>query len=199
MHKDDFKQRIVELGWAIGGAQSGSTDESDSLIVKPDAFTISKQAVAHHGISTDKAIAGGVDLRFALETFLSKVREVVRRGGCVVAHNLEFDTGIIANELRNAGLEDALQEWSDISKNGVCTMDEDIMSWAISCASGDNERPTSPYQLQFLGLENAVKLLVPKSPLVSELLSKKGSAKADARMHRLLYNSYRAAASEIVD
>jgi hypothetical protein len=199
LHKDDFKQRIVEIGWAIGGVLPDSTAEPESFIIKPEGFSISQQAVAHHGITTDMAIAGGVDLRCALETFLNKVREVVRQGGCIVAHNLEFDTGIIANELCNAGLEDMLQEWTDIAKNGVCTMDEDIMSWAISCAAGDNERPTTPYPLQFLGLEKAVKLLVPRSPLVSELLSKKGSAKADAQMHRLLYNSYRAAASEIAD
>ena len=197
LHDDDLKQRIVQIGWAIGDVLPNSYPRrSGSLIVKPRDFAISLQATEHHGITNELALREGVELRHALEVLLGEVRNVVRQGGVVVAHNAEFDAGIIANELHNAKLDELRDEWSQIARSAVCTMDEEIMSWAMLSTVGEIEDQTSTNKLTFLGLKSAVELLIPKSPYVHELLSKKGNAQSDAQMHRLLYNTYRSLAGK---
>ena len=93
-------------------------------------------------------------------------------------------------------LEDLRDEWSQIARSAVCTMDEEIMSWAMLSTVGEIEDQTSTNKLTFLGLKSAVELLIPKSPYVHELLSKKGNGQSDAQMHRLLYNTYRSLAGK---
>jgi DNA polymerase III epsilon subunit-like protein len=193
LHPNDLKQRIVQIGYAVGGVQENDPlQERGSLLVRPDGFSISPKAIKHHGITNERALETGVDLRYALEGFLGCVRKVVELGGCIVAHNLEFDAGIIENELNNAGLAHLCDDWACIAKAGVCTMDEDIMKWAIACHGGSTERPNTQNALNFMGLQNAVKHFLPNSPNVRDLLDMKGDAGADAQMHRLLYNKYRA-------
>ena len=195
LHGHDLKQKIVQIGWASGDVlQHSPLRDASSRLVKPLGFSISDRATKHHGITNELASAAGVELRSALETLMGAVRKVVQQGGVVVSHNIEFDASIMVNELYHAGLADCHDEWASIAKNGVCTMGEDIMRWAISCTVGDVELPASTNKLTFMGLKTVVELMVPKSPDVSELLSKKGDASADAQMHRVLYNTYRALA-----
>ena len=99
-------------------------------------------------------------------------------GGRIVAHHLEFDAGVIYEELGRAGLNHLKDPWAKAVRDGVCTMDPDIACWVRSIL-GIGEIPRSiPMRLL-----DMVKGLLTET---SELRSKHHSAGNDATMHFLL-------------
>ena len=124
-----FNQRIVQIGWAIGDldAQSAATGFKERTI-KPEGFAITEKATKFHGITHETA-QQGVSLREAMVEFMGDIQQAAQQGGRVVIHHLEFDAGLIANELVNAGLEDLMEAWVEIAKKGFCTMDPDVGKW----------------------------------------------------------------------
>ena len=70
-----------------------------SFIIRPDGFVIPDDAVRVHGITTEMARRLGVDVRSALDALcqdLSAAR-------LLVAHNVEFDNGVVGAEFYRAG------------------------------------------------------------------------------------------------
>ena len=51
------------------------------------------------------------------------------QGGRIVAHHLEFDGGLIAQELARVRLHQYNLEWEKALRKGVCTMAPDIACW----------------------------------------------------------------------
>lgn len=103
--------RIVELSWSVCTEQ-GMTIKQQSLVIRPEGFEIPEASAAIHGISQERAMSEGVELRTALQQFVNDVE------GCkaLVAHNLNYDVNVISCELfRMFGI--TLQE-----KEMVCTM-----------------------------------------------------------------------------
>ena len=84
--------RVIQLGWAVGT----STDDMvvKSIMVRPDGFEVSSEAVKMHGITQEKLASAGVSLGEALETVVTDVLKHCSRGARVVAHNLSFDAGL---------------------------------------------------------------------------------------------------------
>ena len=137
-HPDDFNQRIVQIGWAVGGVcDDEPAQRTEEYLVKPDGFVISEKATAKHGISTDRTLSGGHALDIVLCKFMETAADIDARGGCIVAHHLEFDAGIIDRELANAGLACWRPQWSAIARKGICTMDPHIGGWVQECMGKD--------------------------------------------------------------
>ena len=107
----------------------------------------------------------------------------------MVIHHLEFDAGIIARELLNAGLQSRMQEWMSIARKGICTMDPDIGCWVQKCMGRDVQ--TDEKSAPMLSLKDAVNMLLPRTELVEALQSHCHTAGADAQLHRLLYIAFR--------
>lgn len=91
--------RMVQIAWQLHDA-SGKLIHNDSIIIRPEGYTIPYNAVQIHGISTERALTEGRDLKTVLQEFAEKVGETTYLCG----HNIEFDINIIGAEFLRCGL-----------------------------------------------------------------------------------------------
>lgn len=105
--------RLVQIAWRHCD-NSGNILSDSNYIVKPQGFTIPKDAENVHGISTETAINGGIDLKVVLDEFAG----AMERSDFLVAHNMNFDERIVGAEFLRADLKNRL---TDIQK--ICTME----------------------------------------------------------------------------
>jgi DNA polymerase-3 subunit epsilon len=103
---------VVQLSWILCNPD-GSELEKNDLIVKPCDFKIPKAASDIHGITTDRALTEGVDLKVVLELFST----VLKKADYIVAHNTEFDSKVIGCEYFRASIYNPLPH-----KQSICTM-----------------------------------------------------------------------------
>ncbi len=85
--------RLVQIGWQLYGADK-KLIESVEYIIKPEGFTIPKEASDVHGITTERALSEGEDLTTILNTF----REAMLKADYLIAHNISFDEMIVGAE-----------------------------------------------------------------------------------------------------
>lgn len=106
--------RLVQLAWLIYD-KNGEKLDSKNFIIKPEEFIIPEQSSRVHGITTERALSEGVDLKETLLNFA----EAVRESQIIVAHNMSFDEKIIGAEfLRKKILHDLF------TTIRVCTKEE---------------------------------------------------------------------------
>lgn len=84
--------RVVQLSWQVV-CDDGGIREGDHII-KPDGFTIPDEAAKVHGITTDRAIAEGVEYKKAFLEFFNDLKNADR----ICAHNAQFDKGVLIAE-----------------------------------------------------------------------------------------------------
>jgi DNA polymerase III subunit epsilon len=104
--------RLVQLGWLLTDARAKEV-ESGELVIKPEGFTIPKDAVKIHGITTQMAKRDGVDLKLVLD----QIEALIKQAKVLVAHNMQFDERVLGAEFLRAGYENPLE-----SKQRICTM-----------------------------------------------------------------------------
>ena len=104
--------RMIQVAWILCN-NKGNRIDSDDFIIKPENFTIPVEASRVHGISTEKAIAEGVEL----EKVLVKFNELVEQSDFIVAHNISFDEKIIGAELLRKEIRSDFER-----KRKLCTM-----------------------------------------------------------------------------
>ena len=170
--------RVVQIGWAIGKA-TAKAPEVKSEIIKPEGFTIMERATGKHNISQDQAINQGKPIRDALQIMMHDILECCEQGGRIVAHHLDFDAGVISQELQRAGLMNYKDAFEREVRRGICTMDAEIVYW-VRAMMDIREIPRNiPMKLIEM-----VKILIPNMiPNSSELRAGNHSAGADAHMH----------------
>ena len=184
-----FQLRLVQIGWAIGGcAMEDPITSQEERLVKPQGFQISKMATEKHGINNEHAQENGLLLSDALEEFMQAAWQIHESGGIVVSHHIEFDAGIIDEELDRCGMQHWRLRWREIAIRGVCTMDPDIQSW-MQYASGKEKEPGEKSLV--MNLTRSIKLFFQHSARVQDLLMRSHTAGADAEMHLLLYRALR--------
>ena len=109
--------RMVQVAWQLHDAQ-GNLLNSNSIIIKPEGYTIPFNSIQVHGITNERAIEEGQDLRAVLQEFIN----VVNQAKYLCGHNIEFDNNIIGAELLRCGLENSLASKSFIdTKNDETT------------------------------------------------------------------------------
>ncbi|MBM3284922.1 MAG: 3'-5' exonuclease, partial [Candidatus Aminicenantes bacterium] len=105
--------RLVQLAWGMYDPQ-GNLLNIRSHIIRPDGFIIPAEATAIHGISHSRALREGENLARVLDDFEEAIEAPVIT---LVAHNLEFDCGVLGAEFfrlkRNSRFLDV---------PGICTM-----------------------------------------------------------------------------
>ena len=106
--------RLVQIAWQLHDSK-GNLVSNDSIIVKPDGFTIPYNAQKVHGISTKRAEQEGDDVTSVLERFLIDLDKC----SVVVGHNIEFDLKIIGSELFRLEIESDLLEKESIDTQKV--------------------------------------------------------------------------------
>ncbi|MDX2171782.1 MAG: DNA polymerase III subunit alpha [Bacteroidota bacterium] len=95
--------RMVQVAWQLHDAQ-GNLLNSNSIIVKPEGYTIPFNAVQIHGITNERANEEGQDLKTVLQEFIT----IVNQAQYLCGHNIEFDNNIIGAELLRCGFENLL-------------------------------------------------------------------------------------------
>jgi len=130
---DDFSNwpRIVQIAWSLYDAE-GNHWESYNYIIKPDGFIISDEVAKIHRITQARALAEGVDLRQALDHFISDVE----KAEYLVGHNIDFDDKIVGSELMRAKLNNPL-----VKANKLCTMKTSVQVCKISNNRGGYKWP----------------------------------------------------------
>lgn len=119
--------RLVQLAWQLHN-NKGELVGSNNFIVKPENFTIPFSAEKVHGISTEKALKTGKELKFVLKEFA----ESVNRSEFIVGHNIEFDKSIIGAEYVRTNIPNKL-----FKKASICTKEESTGFCAIPDSRGD--------------------------------------------------------------
>lgn len=111
-HVEDWP-RLVQIAWARYDSR-GNSEEIRCHIVRPEGFTIPADATRIHGITHAHALRVGRDLAEVLDEFLA---EVERPGTTLVAHNLDYDRGVVGGELVRMG-----RPLGFLDLTGICTM-----------------------------------------------------------------------------
>lgn len=104
--------RMVQLGYLYFDA-SGKKITEGNRIIKPEGFTIPKEATLLHGISTEKALEEGQPITDVLNEFDALIKE----SSYLVAHNIAFDEKIVGAEFLRQRMPDSIRP-----KRKICTM-----------------------------------------------------------------------------
>ncbi len=92
--------RMVQIAWMLYN-DSGELTDSKMFIVRPEGYTIPKEASDVHGITTERALEEGVDLTFVLNEF----RKAMLDSDTLIAHNISFDEKIVGAEFIRKSIE----------------------------------------------------------------------------------------------
>ena len=113
-HEDlDNWPRVVQLAWVVANVR-GEILEEQSLIIKPEGFSIPAASAAIHGIDDAKAQTLGIPLVEALDFFN---KSLLRSSPTLVAHNIDFDIKVLGAEFLRANIQTNFMELVR-----VCTM-----------------------------------------------------------------------------
>ncbi len=119
--------RMVQLAWECHD-KTGLLLYNKSFIVRPEGYVIPQAAEKVHGISTEKALAEGMDL----ETVLREFDEDLRQVSVIVGHNISFDLRIAGAEYVRKGIATVLH---DI--HAICTKEESTDFCALPGGKGN--------------------------------------------------------------
>lgn len=123
-----IQPRIVTLAWIL--ADTGTQEPTGRhFIVRPDGFTIPREATAIHGISTEHALARGEALPIVLDHLRSDIDAF--QPAIAVAHNIDFDYPVLDAEFRRIGCLNPLAGLS-----AICTMKSTTTLCAIPRRGG---------------------------------------------------------------
>jgi len=171
--------RIVQIAWVIGECRCDSEAKSKCFLVKPDGFQVEQKATDFHGISHEIATEKGKDLKDVLNEFMMDAMNAYKDGGIVIAHQIEFDAGVIYEELGRCGFTDLQKEWTTIAKNGFCTMSPVVGRWLLQ-SNNEDAGPTTVQNT--LRLDQMAKMIIPERGVM-----KRHDAECDAILCRWIF------------
>ena len=108
--------RMVQLAWQIHGID-GELIDVKNFIITPEGYDIPYNAEKIHGISTERALDQGKDLKEVLDIFIKDVN----LSTFIIGHNVEFDKNIVGCELLRKGLKDTLSDFPSIDTKDDAT------------------------------------------------------------------------------
>jgi len=172
--------RVIQLAWVIGECRKDADTISKCFLIQPEGFQIERKATDFHGISNDVAAANGAMLKDVLIEFVEDVIKASDEGGMIIAHQIEFDAGVISQELNRCGLTDLQAQWMKIVRQrGFCTMSPSFGRWLLKC-NGEDVGPTTVQHA--LGLIKVAKLILPEQDEI-----KHHDAESDAKLCRMVF------------
>ena len=105
--------RLVQIAWARYDSD-GNAEAARCHIIRPDGFLIPEEATRIHGITDARARRSGRDLAEVLDEFLEAAE---RPETVLVAHNLDYDLGVVGSELVRGK-----RPLDFLNIPGICTM-----------------------------------------------------------------------------
>lgn len=135
---DPIQPDIVQLGMIL--ADGAQIIASISLIVQPEK-KISEGAMEAHGITEEFAAKHGVPRKVASRLF----NQLASKVDCIVAHNIDFDIGVMATAYLRAG-----DDFSKIARiPTICTMKGLTKIVKLSGRFGKSKWPTLEEAYEF--------------------------------------------------
>lgn len=95
--------RMVQIAWQLHN-DNGDLIENYDFIIKPEGYDIPFNAQKIHGISTEKALAEGHDLKTVLEKF----NAVLADNPILVGQNIAFDIPIVGAEFYRKSIQNTI-------------------------------------------------------------------------------------------
>lgn len=140
--------RMVSLAYMLC-EQDGKVIDQMELIIKPDGYTIPKEASDIHGITQIIAEQQGNDLQMVLIKLLT----LVEIADLIVFHNQSFDVGIITGEQMRMGF--GKSEYISSQKPKIfCTKEQSTSICKIPGSRGGYKCPSLAELCAFCGVEN---------------------------------------------
>ena len=122
---------------------------------------------------------------------MSAAWSVHEAGGVLVSHHLEFDSGVIDEELKRCHLETWRTRWQTIASHGICTLDLDTQEW-LQRAFGKPQ--TAGEKTLVMSLKDSIA----NDANVRRLLQKAHTAAVDAELHVMLLHALRGFAKRAI-
>lgn len=91
--------------------------EVKDILIKADGFEISEKSTEIHGITKERSLVEGVDLREAIQ---NEIFPIFAKAQFVVAHNADFDTNVFMSELCRGEHSEFLDHFEGMEV--ICTM-----------------------------------------------------------------------------
>lgn len=113
--------RMVQLAFLVYDKDENKVKEGN-CIIKPDGYVIPDSVSRIHGITQEKALAYGFDLKRILERF----SVFINGATYLIAHNMDFDIKIIGAEFLRCGLMNPT-----VTKKKICTMKSTVNFCAL--------------------------------------------------------------------
>jgi len=108
--------RVVQVAWQLHDGK-GALLSQKNYIIRPEGFTIPYNAEKVHGISTQRALEEGQDLREILDIFLTDLVQA----RYVVGHNIGFDVHVVGAEFLRASLQMPFEEKIELDTKDIST------------------------------------------------------------------------------
>ena len=112
---DPSQPHIVEIAGLLTDDE-GKVQTQFCSLIKPDGWTIGREAAAIHGITQERAEKFGIPIGAAIDVF----EEMISNAKIIAAHNIKFDYNMIKRELFALNGQD--YEDPFLFKHNVCTM-----------------------------------------------------------------------------
>lgn len=90
--------RVVQIAWGL--IENDHVEIQNSTIIRPSGFNIPSDAIRIHGITNNQALEDGKDLKHLLAT----LNKLMHTADTIIAHNLNFDLGILQSEAMRLGV-----------------------------------------------------------------------------------------------
>lgn len=90
--------RLVQIAWGL--MENDHIEIQNSTIIRPNGFNIPSDAIRIHGITNKQALEHGKDLKHLLAT----LNRAMQTTDTIIAHNLNFDVGILQSEAMRLGM-----------------------------------------------------------------------------------------------
>ncbi len=103
---------LVQLAWVLFD-NKGKEMLAEEHIIKPERYTIPYEATKIHGITNEKAIEEGLDIKDVLKIFYKALKQTKY----LVAHNLDYDINVY-----KAACYRAKEKMGVMNKHHICTM-----------------------------------------------------------------------------
>lgn len=114
--QDDCQPHLVQLAYALATI-GGGIHAQGAFIIRPEGWTVPKEAADVHGITTEMAAKYGIPMSSAVSGFAHHVAV----SDVLVAHNIKFDLFLLQTALCRLGKTESSQALTKFRR--FCTQD----------------------------------------------------------------------------
>ncbi len=118
---DERQPHLVQIAALLVDQESKKTISSLNVIIRPDGWKISDEAMGIHGITQEMAMDLGVSERLAIQLFTDFIKDGDNNFRTLVGHNIAFDARIFRIAMKRYDYRDEAEDQKE-SCETFCTM-----------------------------------------------------------------------------